>query len=123
MTDMADEPASTPKIDSLRAKVNADPKSRHFYPLAEELRKIGQAEEAEKVLRAGLEHHTTYLSAWISLGRVLRERGANQEAVDRVETRRLRLELRQLHPSKCQLLHFDFGQAAPRWVRRIALPS
>ena len=43
---MADAPESTPKIDSLRAKVEADAKSRHFYPLAEELRKIGQLEEA-----------------------------------------------------------------------------
>ncbi len=79
---MADAPESTPKIDSLRAKVEADAKSRHFYPLAEELRKVDQLEEAEKVLRAGLAHHPSYLSAWISLGRVLKERGAHAEAVD-----------------------------------------
>lgn len=79
---MADTPEQTPKIDSLRAKVQADPKSRHFYPLAEELRKVGQLEEAEKVLRAGLVHHASYLSAWLSLGRVLKDRGAYSEAVD-----------------------------------------
>jgi len=79
---MADAPESVSKIDSLREKVEADPKSRHFYPLAEELRKVGQLEEAERVLRAGLTHHANYLSAWISLGRVLKDRGGYAEAVD-----------------------------------------
>jgi tetratricopeptide (TPR) repeat protein len=78
---MADAPETSAKIDSLRAKVEADPKSRHFYPLAEELRKIGRIEEAETVLRSGLEHHSTYLSAWVSLGRILRDRGSLEEAV------------------------------------------
>ncbi len=74
--------ATTPKIEELRAKVKADPKSRHFYPLAEELRKIQKLEEAEQILRAGLQTHPAYLSGWICLGRVLRDRDRDHEAVE-----------------------------------------
>lgn len=74
--------ATTPKIDELRARLKADPKSRLFYPLAEELRKIHQLEQAEEILREGLQSHPTYLSAWISLGRVLRDRSRDHEAVE-----------------------------------------
>lgn len=74
--------ATTPKIEELRFRVKTDPKSRLFYPLAEELRKIGQLGEAEQVLRGGLEHHTTYLSAWVSLGRVLRDQKNEPAAVE-----------------------------------------
>lgn len=70
------------KIDDLRFRLKADPKSRLFFPLAEELRKSGGLQEAEDVLRSGLTHHPTYLSAWVSLGRVLRDAGKNQPAVD-----------------------------------------
>src|SRR5580765_6034356 len=73
---------SNPKIEEVRFRRKADPKSRLFYPLAEELRKVSQFAEAEQVLRAGLTHHPTYLSAWVSSGRLLRELGRNAEAVD-----------------------------------------
>jgi fused signal recognition particle receptor len=73
---------SNPKIEELRFRLKADPKSRLFYPLAEELRKVSQFAEAEQVLRTGLTHHPTYLSAWVSSGRLLRELGRNGEAVD-----------------------------------------
>ena len=76
------QPATNPKIEELRFRVKTDPKSRLFYQLAEELRKAGQAAEAEQTLRAGLSHHSTYLSAWVSLGRVLREQHKSQEAAD-----------------------------------------
>lgn len=76
------QPATNPKIEELRFKLKTDPKSRLFYPLAEELRKAGQSGEAEQVLRTGLEHHVTYLSAWVSLGRALREQKKDAEAVD-----------------------------------------
>jgi len=67
------QPATTPKIEELRFKIKTDPKSRLFFPLAEELRKIGQFAEAEQVLHVGLGSHPTYLSAWVSLGRVQRD--------------------------------------------------
>jgi len=73
---------TTHKIEELKFKLKNDPKSRLFYPLAEELRKNGRFEEAEQYLRAGLATHASYLSAWVSLGRVLRETSKNQEAVE-----------------------------------------
>jgi tetratricopeptide (TPR) repeat protein len=74
--------ASSPKIEELRFRLKSDPKSRLFFPLAEELRKVGQLAEAEQVLRSGLTVHPTYLSAWVSLGRVLREQKNDGEAVE-----------------------------------------
>lgn len=76
------QPTSNLKIDDWRSRLRLDPKSRVFYPLAEELRKIGQWAESERVLRLGLEHHPTYLSAWVSLGRVLRDQHKDAEAID-----------------------------------------
>ena len=76
------QPATNPKIEELRFRVKTDPKSRLFYPLAEELRKAGHAGEAEQVLRTGLVAHPTYLSAWVSLGRVLREQKNDNGAVE-----------------------------------------
>ncbi|HJQ36848.1 MAG TPA: tetratricopeptide repeat protein [Thermoanaerobaculia bacterium] len=76
------QPATNAKIEELRFRLKADPKSRLFYPLAEELRKAGQVGEAEQVLRGGLEAHSTYLSAWVSLGRVLRDQKKDGEAVE-----------------------------------------
>lgn len=70
------------KIEELRFRVKTDPKSRHFYPLAEELRKVGAHEEAEKVLREGLANNPSYLSAWISLGRVLKETSRQNDAIE-----------------------------------------
>ncbi len=76
------QPATNPKIEELRFRLKTDPKNRIFYPLAEELRKVGQFAEAEQVLRTGLTSHATYLSAWVSLGRVLRELKNDGAAVE-----------------------------------------
>jgi len=76
------QPASNPKIEELRFRLKGDPKSRLFFPLAEELRKLDQLGEAEQVLRTGLGNHPTYLSAWVSLGRVLHEEDKHSEAVE-----------------------------------------
>jgi len=76
------QPGTNPKIEELRIRLKADPNSRLFFPLAEELRKAGQIDEAEQVLRSGLVAHSTYLSAWVSLGRVLRDQKKDGEAVD-----------------------------------------
>jgi tetratricopeptide (TPR) repeat protein len=78
---MAQAP-SNPKIEELRFRLKTDPKNRIFYPLAEELRKVSQFVEAEQVLRTGLTHHPTYLSAWVSLGRVLRDQGKDGDATE-----------------------------------------
>jgi tetratricopeptide (TPR) repeat protein len=76
------QPPSNPKVEELRLRLKADPKSRLFFPLAEELRKVQQLGEAEQVLRHGLTVHPTYLSAWVSLGRICREQGKNDAAVE-----------------------------------------
>lgn len=74
------------KLEELQFRLKTDPKSRLFFPLAEELRRHGKLTEAEQVLRNGLHVHTSYLSAWVSLGRVLREQGKNAEAVEALTT-------------------------------------
>ena len=76
------QPATTAKIEELRFKLKTDPKSRLFYQLAEELRKAGHFDESEHVLRTGLVVYPTYLAAWVSLGRTLREQKNDAEAVD-----------------------------------------
>jgi len=80
------QPGITAKIEELQFRIKTDPKSRLFFPLAEELRKNGKLAEAEQVLRTGLNVHPTYLSAWVSLGRVLREQQKNAEAVEALTT-------------------------------------
>jgi tetratricopeptide (TPR) repeat protein len=76
------QPATNPKIEELRFKIKNDPKSRLFYQLAEELRKVKSFEESEQVLRTGLQHHATYLAAWVSLGRTLREVDKHKESIE-----------------------------------------
>jgi len=76
------QPATNPKIEELRFRLKSDPKSRLFYQLAEELRKVKTYDEAEHVLRSGLTHNSTYLAAWVSLGRTLREQGKHTDAVE-----------------------------------------
>jgi tetratricopeptide (TPR) repeat protein len=83
--------ATNPKIEELRFRLKSDPKSRLFYQLAEELRRGGQFAESEQILRSGLEVYPTYLAAWVSLGRVLREQKNETGAVDAL-TRALQLD-------------------------------
>src|SRR5216684_7017646 len=80
------QPGINAKIEELQFRIKTDPRSRLFFPLAEELRKNGRLPEAEQVLRTGLGVHANYLSAWVSLGRVLREQHKNDEAVDALNT-------------------------------------
>ena len=85
------QPATNPKIEELRFRLKSDPKSRLFYPLAEELRKLSQFGEAEQVLRNGLSNHPSYLSAWVSLGRVLRDQHKEPDAIEAL-TKALQLD-------------------------------
>ncbi len=80
------QPATNPKIEELRFRLKTDPKSRLFYQLAEELRRGGQFAEAEQILRQGLVAYPTYLAAWVSLGRALRDQRKDAEAVDALNT-------------------------------------
>lgn len=60
----------TPEVTKLREKVEKDPTSKLFVPLAEEYIKCGMLDEAMVVLKEGLEIHPTYLTARVSLGKV-----------------------------------------------------
>lgn len=71
--------ADTARIDDLRRRLAKDPGSLVFATLAEELRRAGNLEEAVSLCRGGLEKHSGYLSAHMTLGRALAD-GAQHEA-------------------------------------------
>jgi hypothetical protein len=63
--------ADNPRIEALRRRVDKAPASIAFAQLAEEYRRAGDLQEAVRVCRSGLEHHPTYISARVTLGRAL----------------------------------------------------
>lgn len=71
---------SITEIDKLREKVDKDPNSRLYVPLAEEYRKEGRMDEAIEVLQKGLERHPGYMSARVSLGKIYHAKGQLEEA-------------------------------------------
>jgi tetratricopeptide (TPR) repeat protein len=72
--------ADGPRIDDLRRRIQQDPSSLAFAPLAEELRRAGRAREAVSVCRTGLAIHPEYLSARATLGRALLDLGQLDDA-------------------------------------------
>jgi tetratricopeptide (TPR) repeat protein len=68
------------ELEKLRQKVEKDPASRLFLPLAEEYRKAGRPDEAIAVLLTGLEHHPGYTSARVAMGRIYLEKEMLPEA-------------------------------------------
>jgi tetratricopeptide (TPR) repeat protein len=64
----------------LRRRIQEDPASLAFSQFAEQLRRIGNNEEAVGVCRAGLVHHPDNLTARVTLGRALVELGRLDEA-------------------------------------------
>jgi len=67
-------------IERLKEKIEKDPNSKLFVPLAEEYKKSGMNDEAVDVLIKGLERQPGYLSARVSLGKIYFERGMLDEA-------------------------------------------
>jgi tetratricopeptide (TPR) repeat protein len=61
--------------EELRRRLEREPGSRLFAQYAEELRREGDAAEAIRVCREGLERHPNYASARITLGRALLDSG------------------------------------------------
>lgn len=57
-------------IDKLKEKVDSDPHSTLFVPLAEEYRKVGLLDDAINVLIAGIERQPSYTSAKVALGKL-----------------------------------------------------
>lgn len=73
------------EIEKLRIRVEKDPNSRLFLPLAEEYRKSGMLDEAVAVILRGLEHQPGYTSARVALGRIYLEKNMMDEAKSEFE--------------------------------------
>ena len=74
--------SDTPRIEDLRRRADRDPASLVFGALAEEYRRAERFQEAIATCRAGLEHHPTFLSARVTLGRALIDVGELDDAKD-----------------------------------------
>lgn len=72
-------------IEKLRHRVEKNPTSRLFLPLAEEYRKEGFIDEAVDVLLSGLERHPAYASARVALGKIYLDKGMVNEARNEFE--------------------------------------
>lgn len=68
------------RLLELRRRVQADPASIAFAPLAEECRRAGAHEEAVGICRAGLQSHPAHLAARVTLGRALFALGRLEDA-------------------------------------------
>jgi tetratricopeptide (TPR) repeat protein len=75
----------TPDIAKLLEKLQKDPSSKLFVPLAEEYVKNGFLDDAMTVLKEGLQVHPTYLTARVSLGKVYLLKGLIAEAKSEFE--------------------------------------
>ena len=67
-------------IEKLKERVDKDPNSKLFVPLAEEYKKEGMLDEAISVLLGGIERQPGYMSARVSLGKIYLEKGMMNEA-------------------------------------------
>src|SRR5512147_3097157 len=67
-------------IEKLKERVDKDPNSKLFVPLAEEYRKEGMLDDAISVLLTGIERQPGYMSARVSLGKIYLEKGMMKEA-------------------------------------------
>lgn len=70
----------TSEITELKKKLEENPDSLVFAPLADAYRKQGSLEEAFNVCKRGLAKHPTYTSARVVLGRIYQEKGSREEA-------------------------------------------
>ncbi len=76
---------SLKEIEKLRERVEKDPNSKLFVPLAEEYRKEGMLDDAVDVLLKGIERQPAYMSARVSLGKIYLEKGMPNEARNEFE--------------------------------------
>jgi tetratricopeptide (TPR) repeat protein len=68
------------EIERLRERVNKDPNSKLFVPLAEEYKKMGMPDEAIETLSQGIKRHPSYMSAHVALGKILLDKGMLDKA-------------------------------------------
>jgi tetratricopeptide (TPR) repeat protein len=72
----------SPEIEKLAERLAKDPNSKLFVPLAEEYIKGGMFEEAITVLKDGLKHHPSYISARVALGKAYHKKGLIKESLE-----------------------------------------
>jgi tetratricopeptide (TPR) repeat protein len=72
-------------IEKLKKKVEKDPLSKFFVPLAEEYKKEGMVEEAMSVLLTGLKNQPYYISAMVALGKLYLQKDMISEAREEFE--------------------------------------
>ncbi|MBI5180169.1 MAG: tetratricopeptide repeat protein [Nitrospirae bacterium] len=72
----------SPEIEKLAERLAKDPSSKLFVPLAEEYLKGGMFEEAITVLKDGLKHHPSYISARVALGKAYHKKGLIKESLE-----------------------------------------
>jgi len=68
------------ELEKLKQRVEKNPLSKLFVPLAEEYRKMGMLDEAISVLLRGLENQPNYMTARVSLGKIYLEKNMLREA-------------------------------------------
>jgi tetratricopeptide (TPR) repeat protein len=78
--------ADSPRIQELRRRIQQDPASLAFAPLAEALRRAGRPAEAVATCQAGLGRHPEYASARATLGRALLDLGDLDAALAELTT-------------------------------------
>jgi tetratricopeptide (TPR) repeat protein len=78
--------ADSPRIQELRRRIQQDPASLAFAPLAEELRRAGRLPEAVQTCRTGLSLHPEYATARATLGRALLDQGELDGALAELTT-------------------------------------
>jgi tetratricopeptide (TPR) repeat protein len=78
--------ADSPRIQELRRRIQQDPASLAFAPLAEELRRAGRLPEAVQTCRTGLSIHPEYATARATLGRALLDQGELDAALAELTT-------------------------------------
>lgn len=103
------------RIDHLRARLRDDPGSRLFFQLGDLLRKAGELDEAEEILRGGLEEHPRYVAAWVSLGRIQLDEAEFSEA-ERSFAKALELDPENAVAAR---LIGETAEKAAEWVRAV----
>ncbi len=69
-------------MEYFSAKIEKDPKSKVFMPLALAYLKLGKFDEVINVCKQGLEHHPDYLAAKTIMSQAMLEKGIVDEAKD-----------------------------------------
>lgn len=104
------------KIERLRKRLRAAPDSKAFAPLADELRKDGQVEEALGLLEDGLARFPDYLTAMVILGHTLVDSGRADHA------RKVLVRVLDLDPDNFVALRLLALDAFDQDIWHLALP-